>query len=62
MNKYDQDEIEAFIVEAELINQKIKALAENKISPEEFDRLEAARAEDKRKREQAKVRREQEAF
>lgn len=56
MNKYDQDELDAFIVEAELINQKVKALANNTLSPEEFDRLEQARAEDKRKREAAKVR------
>ena len=39
MNKYDEDELDAFIVEADLINQKIKALAENRMSPEEFDKL-----------------------
>lgn len=35
----DNDEMEAFLIEADLISQKVKALAENKMSPEEFDRL-----------------------
>jgi hypothetical protein len=34
MNSYDADELDAFLVEAELINQKVKALAENRMSPE----------------------------
>lgn len=31
---FDNDDLEAFLVEAELVNQKVKALAENKLSPE----------------------------
>ena len=46
----DTEDIQTFLIEAELINQKVKALAENKLSPEEFDKLELARAEDRRKR------------
>ena len=42
------------MIEAELINQKVKAIAENKITPEEIDQLEAKRAEDRRRREEAK--------
>lgn len=30
----DNDELETFLIEAELINQKVKALAENRLSPE----------------------------
>lgn len=43
-NLANNEELEAFLIEAELVNQKVKALAENKLSPEEFDRLEALRA------------------
>ena len=57
MNKYDQDDLEAFLVEADLINKKVTALAENRMSPEEFDRLEVLREEDRRKREGGKIRR-----
>lgn len=52
----DQDDLETFLIETELVNQKVKALAENRLSPEEFDHLEAVRAEDKRKREEGKKR------
>lgn len=30
----DNDELETFLIEAELINQKVKALAENRLSTE----------------------------
>lgn len=30
----DNEELETFLIEAELINQKVKALAENRLSPE----------------------------
>lgn len=40
MNKNDTEDLEAFLIEAELVNQKVKALAENRISVEEFDVME----------------------
>ena len=30
----DTDDLEAFLIEAELVNQKVKALANNQLSPE----------------------------
>lgn len=47
---YDSEELETFLIEAELISQKVKALAENRITPEEIDKAEAARADDKRRK------------
>ncbi len=29
----DQDDLETFLIETELVNQKVKALAENRLSP-----------------------------
>lgn len=46
----NNEDLEAFLIEAELINQKVKALAENKITPEEIDQLELKRAQDRRAR------------
>lgn len=57
MNPYEADELDAFLVQAELINQKVKALAQNRMTPEEFDKIQEARAEDLRKREEGKKRR-----
>jgi hypothetical protein len=56
MNNINNEDLETFLIEAELTHQKVKALAENRMSSEEFDQLQSARAEDKRKREQAKAR------
>lgn len=39
MNNFDADDAEAFLIEAELVHQKVKALAENRMTPEEFDKL-----------------------
>ena len=30
----NNEDLEAFLVEAELVNEKVKALAENRLSPE----------------------------
>ncbi len=57
----NNEELEAFLIEAELINQKVKALAENKISTEEFDKYAELRAEDKRRREEFKLKKEEQA-
>lgn len=57
MNPYEADELDAFLVQAELINQKVKALAQNRMTPEEFDKIQEARAEDLRKREEGKKKR-----
>jgi anion-transporting ArsA/GET3 family ATPase len=54
----DQEDLETFLIETELISQKVKALAENRITPEEIDRLELVRSEDRRRREEAKQRKE----
>jgi hypothetical protein len=54
----DNEELETFLIEAELINQKVKALAENRISTEEFDKYAELRAEDKRRREEFKSKKE----
>ncbi len=37
MNRANDDDLEAFLIETELVAQKVKDLASNKISPEEFD-------------------------
>jgi hypothetical protein len=34
MNNFDTEDLETFLIEAELTNQKVKALAENRLSPE----------------------------
>lgn len=56
------EDLEAFVAEAELINQKVKALAENKISAKELDQFEEKRNQDKRKREEMKLKKEKEAY
>lgn len=56
MNQSQEDELEAFILEAELVNQKVKALAENRMTPEEFDLIENKRLQEiKRKEEKKKI-------
>lgn len=54
----DNDELETFLIEAELINQKVKALAENRLSTEQFDKYAQQREEDKRRKEDFKTRKE----
>lgn len=56
------EDLEAFVAEAELINQKVKALAENKISAKELDQFEEKRNQDKRKKEEMKLKKEKEAY
>lgn len=36
---YNSEQLQTFLIEAELINQKVKALAQNKMSTEEFDKF-----------------------
>ena len=36
MNKAEAEDLETFLIEAELISEKVKALAEDKLSAEEF--------------------------
>lgn len=43
MDVPSSEELDAFLIEAELVKQKVDALANNRMSPEEFDRIEAAR-------------------
>lgn len=39
MHSINNEDLETFLIEAELISEKVKALAENRMSPEEFDKL-----------------------
>jgi len=60
-NSMNNEDLEAFLVEAELVRQKVRDLADNRMSPEEFDRLEALREQDRKRREDYQLRNEREA-
>ena len=62
MNHHTSEELDAFLIEADLINQKVKAIAENRANTDEIDDLVIKRAEDKKRRQDAKVRKEKEAY
>ena len=62
MKDYNNEELDAFLIQADLINKKVKAIAENRDNTDDIDELIQKRAEDKRRRQEAKVRREKEHF
>ena len=39
MSHFDNEDLETFLAEAELVHDKVKALSTNQMSPQEFDKL-----------------------
>lgn len=60
MTSISQDDLQAFLLEAELVNQKVKALAENKITIEELDLMQKKKEDQFKQKELAKKRKEEE--
>lgn len=39
MHNFNSEDLETFLIQTELAHEKVKALAENRMTPEQFDKL-----------------------